>query len=55
MEPFCHKCGRGARRVIEIYVPCPYCTVDVRVHLCPECARKLAEGILNLLEGGEGA
>ncbi len=58
MEPicyYCYECGKPTPRVIEVYAPCPYCGVDVRILLCPECARRLAEGILRALEGGEGA
>jgi len=52
---WCYACGRELRRGegTEIEVPCPYCTVDVRVVLCPKCAKELVEKIRGQLEGME--
>jgi len=45
---FCMMCGRELKLeedYVELYVPCPNCTVNVRILLCRECARKLREEI----------
>ena len=55
LRPLCYKCGRLADRVVEIFLPCPWCTVDVPIHLCSDCARKLAEALLDALERLEKA
>jgi hypothetical protein len=36
-------CGRIVDKVIVVRLPCPYCTVEVPVRMCLDCAKKLKE------------
>ena len=54
---WCHVCGREVHRVVVLHLPCPWCTVDVRIRLCEECARSLCAEIRSLIgaDPGEGS
>jgi len=43
IKPWCFLCGRVVDKVVEVPIPCPWCTTDVRVRMCLDCARKLKE------------
>jgi len=53
---WCRVCGREACRLIVLHLPCPWCTVDVRIILCEDCARSLCAEIRSLIgaDRGEG-
>jgi hypothetical protein len=50
VKPWCYVCGRIVDKVVVARLPCPYCTVEVPIRMCLNCARKLVEE----LEGAIG-
>ena len=53
VEPWCYACGRPTDRVVVVQLPCPWCTVDVFVKLCFDCARKLAAQLYAAVKDAE--
>jgi len=53
VRPWCYACGRCVDRVIVVQLPCPWCTVDVFVKLCFDCARKLAAQLYAAVKDAE--
>ena len=54
----CLRCGRpvaGRPHAVLRGIACPYCTVDVDIRLCPECAKEvfaqLAEQLAEMARG----
>ena len=50
VKPWCYLCGREADRVVVAWLPCPWCAVDAPVKLCPECAERLAQQLLEIAD-----
>ena len=50
VKPWCYLCGRESDRVVVAWLPCPWCAVDAPVKLCPDCAERLAQQLLELAE-----
>ena len=42
-KPWCYVCGGIVDKVIVVRLPCPWCSTDVLVRMCLDCARKLVE------------
>jgi predicted RNA-binding Zn-ribbon protein involved in translation (DUF1610 family) len=43
VKPWCYVCGRVVDKVIAVRLPCPWCTTEVPIRMCLDCARKLVE------------
>jgi predicted RNA-binding Zn-ribbon protein involved in translation (DUF1610 family) len=43
VKPWCYLCGRIVDKAIVVRLPCPWCTTEVPIRMCPDCARKLKE------------
>jgi len=53
VKPWCYMCGRIVDKVIEAWVPCPWCTVEVKVRLCLDCARVLRDALDKTIQEAE--
>jgi predicted RNA-binding Zn-ribbon protein involved in translation (DUF1610 family) len=42
-KPWCYVCGRVVDKVVVVRLPCPWCTTEVSVRMCLDCAKKLIE------------
>jgi len=45
IKPWCYLCGKVVGKVVEVPIPCPWCSTDVLVRMCFDCAKALRDAI----------
>jgi len=53
IKPWCYVCGRTVDKVVEVWLPCPFCATEVPIKMCLDCAKALRYALCKVVREAE--